>query len=68
MIEILLGAVAGKALADLQDYHPWGDPDEFDTNKISPKEEEALLKCLKAEREARLEAKKNSTKVWIVND
>ena len=66
MIEILLGAIAGKALADLQDYNPW--PDDFDTNKISPGEEEALLKCLEAEREARLEAKKNSTKVWIVND
>ena len=67
MIEILLGAIAGKALADLQDYNPW--PDEDDTKFFSsPEEEEALLKCLKAEREARLEAKKNSTKVWIVND
>ena len=68
MIEILLGALAGKALADLQDYNPWPDEDEFGTNKISPQEEEALLECIKAEREARLEAKKNSTKVWIVND
>ena len=67
MIEILLGAATGYAMAALEDYNPW--PDEDDTKFFSsPEEEEALLKCLKAEREARLEAKKNSTKVWIVND
>ena len=65
MIEILLGGIAGWATAALEDYNPW--PDE-DNNKISPKEEELLLKCIKAEREARMEAMKNSTKVWIVND
>ena len=54
MLEILLGGIAGAALAALDDYNPC--PDEFDTNKISPKEEEALLRCLKAEREARKEA------------
>ena len=65
MIEILLGAVVGTALGSLEDYNPW--PDDSDT-KIPPKEKEALLRCLKGEREARLEAKKNSTKVWIVNE
>ena len=54
MIEILLGGIAGAALAALDEYNPW--PNEFDTNKISPEEEEAFLKCLKAEREARKEA------------
>ena len=67
MIEILIGGSIGYALAALHDYNPW--PDEDDTKFFSsPEEEEALLKCLEAEREARLEAKKNSTKVWIVND
>ena len=66
MIEILLGGMVGWATAALEDYHPW--PDEDNNNKISPKDEELLLKCLKAEREARMEAKKNAVKVWIVND
>ena len=41
---------------------------ENEIKLLRSKEEEALLKCLTAEREARLEAKKNSTKVWIVNE
>ena len=67
MIEILLGAATGYVLAALDDYNPWPDKDN-DSFFDSPEQEEAFLKCLKAEREARLEAKKNSTKVWIVND
>jgi hypothetical protein len=54
LIGILFGAAIGYVLAALHDYNPW--PDEFDTNKISPEEEEALIRCLTAEREARKEA------------